>query len=670
MATNGTKNDQGFSRRQFLTGAGIAAAGIVGASSLAACAPASTKPSASSDVSSVDWDSGFDVVVVGFGCAGASAAITAAEEGANVLLIDKAPEHDEGGNTRYCEQTMFGWHKPEDGKAYLKVMRGTHQDMTDEMIDYMVKGSDENEPWLRERSGLEVSHSATLFDTQEQAEKAFGVPSIADAMSVNWVAPNSEGKLEFFEYSRWPNGEINDDRVFHSYNLDAPDNNEKKLWKFLRQHVAKQENITVWYNAPAQELLQDPTTKAVIGIAIEHNGKKKNICAKSGVILSCGSYEANINMLETFAHRAKAYPIGSIYNTGDGITMTQRLGAQMWHMNALSGPWIEAKVPGIDRLFWSCNSQWRFTKDGKSIFVSDNAKRFMPECGWNKHGHVAFGTTFLNKQFPENMWAIMDSAGYEDARAYKVAPDELYVKADTIEELAAELGLDAATLKETVDTYNGYCEQRRDDEFCRLPATLAPLDEPPFYGIQVYAGFVNAQGGPKRNIQCEVLDVDDKPIPHLYSAGELGSFWAGAYVAGGNISEALYTGRTAGKNAAAEKTDVEAQNVAGEAAASELIVLDDPASKVECGPNEYAGAADGIHESIIVKVTVNDGKMSKIDVVEQHETSTVVGDLFTTMPQKMIEANTYEVDTVSGATTASKGLQGAVAAALAKAGVK
>lgn len=664
------KTKAGFSRRKFLAGAGIAAASFVGAAGLGACSPAQKAASLEGgSPSSVSWDSGFDVVVVGFGCAGSSAAITAAESGASVLLIDKAPEHEEGGNTRYCEQTMFGWHRSSDGEAFIKQLREGHEDMTDEIVEYMVKSSEENEPWLRERSGLEVGHSATIFDTREQADKAMGAPSIADALSVGWVSANDEGKLEFFEYATWPSGEANNDRVFHGYNIDPPDNNEKKLWKFLRKEVAKQEGITVWYNAPAKELLQDPATKAIVGVAVDHGGSKKNVYAKNGVILACGSYEANVGMIQTFAHRTGAYPIGSAYNTGDGIAMAQRIGAQMWHMNALSGPWIEAKVPDVDRCYWSCNSQWRFTKDGKSIFVSSDAKRFMPESGWNKHGHVSVGTSWLNKQLPEKMWAIMDSAGYEDARGYRMAPENIYVQADTIEGLAEKLELDPQALKETVDSYNLYCTQGRDDDFGRIPETLAALDEPPFYGIRVYQGFVNAQGGPKRNTRCEVLDMDDDPIPHLYSAGELGSFFAGAYVAGGNISEALYTGRTAGANAAAAKEDVEVISVGSEAAPTELIVADDPAGAVECGENEYAGAADGIHESIVVKVTVENGKMTKIDVVEQHETGSVVGDLFETMPQRMIEANTYEVDTVSGATTASKGLQGAVAAALKKAGL-
>ena len=668
------------SRRQFLTGAGVATAGIVGAGFTALQPTQASGGSIGEDIasgesylSSINWDSGFDVIVIGFGGAGASAAISASEEGASVLLIDKAPEHDEGGNTRVCEQALLAWQKTEDGKAFIKQLAQGHQDITDEIIDYMVAGTEENKPWMERLSGKEMRLGTGMVLDKDTLAILFsgvfgGAGMLADMFPVGWAVEVEEGMLEVHEFALWPDGTINNGRI-SGHSFDPPDNNEKKVWKFLRSHVATIDNITVWYNAPAVELIQDPSSKAIIGVAINHRGTKKNVYAKNGVVLSCGSYEANINMMETYAQRVGAYPIGSIFNTGDGILLAQRVGAQLWHMNSLEGPWIEVKVPGISRCFWSMNGGHRFTSQGKSILVSGNAKRFMAESGWQKHGHIPMGTTWINPHMPVDMWAIMDSGGYEDALAHRRVPADLYTEANTVEELAQKLGLDPTILKQTVDDYNKYCEQERDDEFARIPETLAALDEAPYYAIKLNQCFVNCQGGPKRNVACEVLDVDDRPIPHLYSAGELGSFWGGAYIAGGNLQEALYTGRTAGENAALEKTDAEIIEVTKTPEPTELIVLDDPASVVECGPNEYAGAAQGVGDQIVVKVTVDSGKMTKIDIVEQHETRTVVRDLFEIMPEMMIQTNSIDVDGISGATAASNGLKTAVANALAKAGL-
>ena len=113
-------------------------------------------------------------------------------------------------------------------------------------------------------------------------------------------------------------------------------------------------------------------------------------------------------------------------------------------------------------------------------------------------------------------------------------------KGDTIEALAAAIGedMDPALLKATVENYNRYCAQKKDPEFDRAPETLLPINKPPYYAINLWPGNCNTLGGPRRNEKAQVLDTDKKPIPRLYSAGELGSIFGGLYGAyGGNGSE-------------------------------------------------------------------------------------------------------------------------------------
>jgi predicted oxidoreductase len=115
------------------------------------------------------------------------------------------------------------------------------------------------------------------------------------------------------------------------------------------------------------------------------------------------------------------------------------------------------------------------------------------------------------------------------------------------------IGHSPDVLQATVDRYNAACAAGIDVEWDRDPATLAPLRTPPYYAIELVAASLNTQGGPVRNERAQVIDVAGRPIPRLYSAGELGSIYAYRYQAGGNLGECFAFGRIAGRNAAAER---------------------------------------------------------------------------------------------------------------------
>ncbi|MFC1919143.1 FAD-binding protein, partial [Chloroflexota bacterium] len=123
-------------------------------------------------------------------------------------------------------------------------------------------------------------------------------------------------------------------------------------------------------------------------------------------------------------------------------------------------------------------------------------------------------------------------------------------QADTIKELALNLGMESQTLLKTVNNYNIYCKNGVDIEFGREPYTLLPLSTPPYYAVELWPGGVNTQGGPRRNGKAQVLRVDGSPIPRLYSTGELGSIYGMLYPGGGgNLAECFAFGRIAGENA-------------------------------------------------------------------------------------------------------------------------
>lgn len=225
------------------------------------------------------------------------------------------------------------------------------------------------------------------------------------------------------------------------------------------------------------------------------------------------------------------------------------------------------------------------------IFADKYGKRFMNEGKASRHGwgwreilfydgdkqenpripfYIVFDDTSRRKFSPISIgaegykitWAGCFS-GYEWSKDNsKEIENGWIIKADTIDKLAAKIRehcrangekMDSVLLEKTVAKFNEYCEAGEDPDFNRNKETLTPIETPPFYAIEAYPGSVNTQGGPKRNEKCQILDVKDQPIPRLYSAGELGSFWVYLYNSGGNLGECLATGRIAGRNAVAER---------------------------------------------------------------------------------------------------------------------
>ncbi|MFA4911593.1 MAG: FAD-binding protein, partial [Desulfobacteria bacterium] len=117
-----------------------------------------------------------------------------------------------------------------------------------------------------------------------------------------------------------------------------------------------------------------------------------------------------------------------------------------------------------------------------------------------------------------------------------------------------KIGVDPDNLEQTARGYERYCAQGSDPEFDRQQQDLVPLIKPPFYGVKLLPGGPNTQGGPKRNHQAQVLNVNGDPIPRLYAAGEFGSIYGMLYPsAGSNLAECIAFGRIAGENAAKEQ---------------------------------------------------------------------------------------------------------------------
>ena len=184
--------------------------------------------------------------------------------------------------------------------------------------------------------------------------------------------------------------------------------------------------------------------------------------------------------------------------------------------------------------------------------------------------------------------------------------------------------------------------------------------------MELQPAMVNTQGGPKRNFDSEVLDTNGNPIPHLYSAGELGSCYGGYYTGGGNLAETMFSGRAAGTNAAAPKEPVAPVELSAVSSNIQSFGTDISQSpNVSLDANQYLGKATGIGGELWVKVTYEDGTISAIEIVSHNETEGISDPALEQIPQAIIEANSTEgIDAVSGATITSNAILAAVEDAL------
>lgn len=636
-----------LTRRSFLKYGAAASLSVAGAASIAGCAPKSlgqTGGAAPLSADDVEWDGAFDVIVVGFGGAGAASAISAAEEDAHVLLVDKAPEGHEGGNTRYCAQLFVSIENVEDGLKHYQALRGNH-DTPDDVLEAYVNGmcqiKDILESWGADREAMADFTDLGMANLTVEYPELEG----ASAVRTNLI----DGVLM-----------------------------KSGMWRFLKKGVvARKDKIDCWYESPAKSLIQDKRTGTIVGVRIMRAGKLVNIAARNGVVLALGGFENNPSLRETYLGYPVMNPIGTLYNEGDGIAMTADVGAQMWHMNAwenlgCSLSQFSDRVRNVgQKLFW---------ETGSFILVGGDARRYINESLEPRHGHLKVGGSWLMPTRPERNIFIFDQnqidtvkhpyGNWSDDFSAEVENGKL-VKADTITALAEALNLDAETLQHTVDLYNESALSGEPDAFGRSPENMVPL-RAPYYAYEVQVSILNTQGGPKRSAAAEALNWADQPIGHLYTAGEFGGVTSNMYQGGGNIAECIVFGKIAGANAAAPKEDsLEMDDSALEfGPGSGDVSIYDTSFDEQLAEGETIGMVEGIGGPIVVKVRSNGSTIENVEVLHQCETEGVGDAKPDEVAQLVIADGTTEnfslkhMDVISGATTSCDGTITAINAAL------
>ena len=467
------------------------------------------------------WDEETEVLIIGFGGAGAVAAMTAHDSGAKVLVVEKMEKG--GGNTNLSMSGFLSLKDFERGMRYLvnlchRVSRGVEW----EMLRTYATECLQNREWLESQGARTHVYGGAAFP------QLSGEDSIEKRMI---TGPNSE--------------------------------DENAFWNFLRTRVESR-NIAVWNRSPAKAFLTD-SQGAVIGAIIQKEGKEKAVQAKKGIILTCGGFEFDEWMKMNYLKGYPYYSLGTPGNTGDGVRMAQQVGADLWHMSGVS-TLLGFKVPEFEAAFMIRPASTRY------IFVDQQGKRFASEFAdihaynflvdfFDPHSLrypripcFLIGDEATRQAGPLGVTAI----GYNRGRYAWSKDNEKEIRRgwivadDTLAGLAQKTGLDRTMLEKTVDQYNQNCQRGEDVEFHRPQDKLASLGPGPYYAVKLWPCLLNTQGGPRRNAKAQVLYPDGRPIPRLYSAGELGSLYGLLYQGAGNLGECLAFGRIAGREAAKE----------------------------------------------------------------------------------------------------------------------
>lgn len=523
-----------ISKRSFLKGAAMAAAAL----------PAVSAVQARPAVLPKKWDITTDVAILGYGGAGACAAITAKDAGADVMIFEKCAQG--GGNTAVSSGGMMIPNNEERAFTYLKKTYDFANSVKDEeQLKAFVSEAMKSKDFLM---SLKPDQKLYIYGHA-------GFQSIPESDAID--------KWRF----RTPKGMKvrGGDMLFNNY-------------RYAVEDVRK---VPVVYNARALELITE--NDEVVGVWVEINGVKKAVKARRGVVLATGGFEFDDDMLANHTMGKAFHRLGHPGNTGDGVRMAQAAGADLWHMNALSCP-LGLVVPGLK------TSLQINMLSASYFYVDQDGKRF---CNEKMDNHTCiYAVNYLDAikhRYPRiPCYVVFDekarkrgpivggaTSGYAINREnYKWSKDNsaeiekgVIVSAPTIEELAVKIGVPAENLAKTLKTWNENITAGADKEFGRplekkgkvafegreAPLISAPFDNGPFYAAKLYPALLNTQGGPRRNIKGQVLTPFNQPIPRLYSAGELGSMWGHIYQGATNNSEACVFGRIAGRMAAGEK---------------------------------------------------------------------------------------------------------------------
>lgn len=519
-------------RRSFLKGT-LAVGGATAAVGLGACAPANPAPAESGSgaaaASGYTWENppepitdiaetlDYDIVIVGAGLAGVSAAEAAARNGASVVCIERSDNIQIRGvdvghiGSEYHKRNGFNV-DPSTAAKY------THL-------------------WSRQTTNYNLiytwaSRSGKVFDYLEEMVAEYGVwmvPALSATAKVGWDALPERWRV-YPDAVSFVNGE--------EEGMSRPDGNLAgyTLGECLYKSAEKNGAEFV-FDTHVEQLVGDAANGVTGCIATARDGSFIQYNAAKGVILATGDIAGNQEMIDAFApicNRGDSFiytPAGG--NTGDGINMGAWIGAGL--SKSPAAPMVHQFT--VDTMTWNYTSfiqSWLSVNQyGKRYGADLPFEPYLTNARMNTPGNIAWSIfdgdyeTYYKKQWPTKYEVWLD--GLAETMEEQIAAGNLF-KADTLDELASLINVPAENLKATIERYNKMNEQGLDEDFDVPAQFLSSIQTPPFYACPQVCSTLAICFGLHVNDDSQVCTSEDEPIDGLFAIGNVqGDFFGGDY---------------------------------------------------------------------------------------------------------------------------------------------
>ena len=635
--------------------------------SMVACGGTEVKnevPSVTADVTKTA-----DIVIVGAGAAGLAAAIEAVDNGAeSVIVIEKTATT--GGSLNFTSGSMSG------AETIIQEIDGVEDTKESYVQDILNNGAHlGNEELIRAFVEEDVAAIQWLWDNG-LSDNTFSIDRATGTMSV--FAP------EHALYS-----------VKRTYKASAHDATKyKSAAHEILDTVAKAESkITFDFQTEATMLVNNEAGQVLSVVAENAKGETVLYTANKGLIMATGGYSGNLKMMGAFTENGNNYLVGgSDAADGYGIYMMQNIGA---YIDETAMGYVPTFPMGLDTGVGPGKIASTYMWKNGAICVNQEGLRFVKET----EADPAIREVALEEQtnaiqydiFTDNIIESVETLGSSVFWNYYYGPGKPYhsfvISADSIEELAAKIGVPADNLAKTIADYNAHVESGEMDEFGReftqesldgsYSVAINKVEGDKYYAIAQRALVVMTLGGVTTNTSSQVLDADGNVIPGLYAAGEcVGGIW-GKFVSGGTgVMGPIVFGRLAARTAmttemAASYKLKEAQTVITEDMLPVKEVVENTEVRFDMSTaltdGEYTAEVDGQEGPMTVKTTIAEGKIAGVEIVSENETPSIAGPAMESVPAAIVAGNTCDVDTVAGATLTSNRIMDAVALCLEQA---
>ena len=485
-----------------------------------------------------------DVVVVGSGNAAMCAAIAAREAGAEVMVLEKAPQHFRGGNSYF---TAGGFRFPYRG---LDDIRRLIPDLSD-----------------AEAHNIDVGRydQPAFYDDMMRVTEGLSDPALADTLvsrafpTMDWLRERGMRWVLMFGRQAFKVGEIT--RFWGGLIVEAV--GAGKGLSDREFEIVEEMGVKIAYETKAVRLLVNQRG-AVEGITVQTSGGFEDVHC-GAVVLACGGFEANPEMRTRYLGQGweLAKVRGTRYNTGDGIRMALEAGAQPFgHWSgAHAVAWDLNAPPFGDRVIADLFQKHSYPF---GLIVNINGQRFVDEgADFRNYTYARYGREVLHQ--PERAaFQLFDQKVIHLLRDEYRIPQVTKAESPTIAGLAEQLGIDEQALEQTIADFNAAVQPgefnptvldgKRTERISPPKSNWAlPLDSPPYVGFAVTCGVTFTFGGLRiLPDTAQVLDTEDRPMPGLYAAGELvGGLFYHNYAGGSGLMAGSVFGRIAGASAAA-----------------------------------------------------------------------------------------------------------------------